>query len=43
MKQIPDHSVDMILCDPPYGTTACKWDKQLRINIYENKSKDIQK
>lgn len=26
MKQIPDKSVDMILCDPPYGTTACKWD-----------------
>ena len=26
MKQIPDGSVDMILCDLPYGTTACKWD-----------------
>jgi len=26
MKQIPDKSVDMILCDLPYGTTACKWD-----------------
>lgn len=26
MAQIPDHSVDMILCDLPYGTTACKWD-----------------
>jgi DNA modification methylase len=26
MKQIPDGSVDMICCDPPYGTTACKWD-----------------
>jgi len=26
MKQIPDASVDMILCDLPYGTTANKWD-----------------
>lgn len=25
-KRLADHSVDMILCDPPYGTTACKWD-----------------
>jgi len=24
--EIEDGSVDMILCDPPYGTTACKWD-----------------
>ena len=26
MKDIPTGSVDMILCDLPYGTTACKWD-----------------
>lgn len=26
MKEIPDGSVDMVLTDPPYGTTACKWD-----------------
>jgi site-specific DNA-methyltransferase (adenine-specific) len=26
MKIIPDKSIDMILCDLPYGTTACKWD-----------------
>ena len=26
MKEIPDGSIDMILTDPPYGTTACKWD-----------------
>ena len=26
MKQIPDNSIDLILCDLPYGTTACKWD-----------------
>lgn len=26
MNDIPDKSIDMILCDLPYGTTACKWD-----------------
>ena len=26
MKEIDDKSIDMILCDLPYGTTACKWD-----------------
>jgi len=26
MNDIPDGSIDMILCDLPYGTTACKWD-----------------
>ena len=29
MKDIPDRSIDMILCDLPYGTTACKWDSVL--------------
>lgn len=26
MDKIPDKSIDMILCDLPYGTTTCKWD-----------------
>jgi site-specific DNA-methyltransferase (adenine-specific) len=26
MKDIANNSVDMVLADPPYGTTACKWD-----------------
>jgi len=26
MREIPDNSIDMVLTDPPYGTTACKWD-----------------
>ena len=29
LKNIPDNSVDMVLCDPPYGTTACAWDDVL--------------
>lgn len=27
MRDIPDGSVDMVLCDLPYGTTQCAWDK----------------
>ena len=27
MKQIDDKSINLILCDLPYGTTACKWDE----------------
>lgn len=26
MKQIPDKSIDMVLCDLPYGRTSCSWD-----------------
>jgi site-specific DNA-methyltransferase (adenine-specific) len=26
MKDIPDNSIDCCITDPPYGTTACKWD-----------------
>ena len=26
MNDIKDHSIDMVLCDLPYGTTACSWD-----------------
>ena len=26
MQDIPDGSVDAVICDPPFGTTACKWD-----------------
>ena len=44
MKQIPDGSVDMVLCDLPYGTTACKWDAVIPFNLlweqYERVVKD---
>lgn len=26
MAKMPDNSIDMVMCDPPYGTTNCKWD-----------------
>lgn len=31
MLEIPDNSIDMVCCDPPYGTTACKWDSVIDI------------
>ena len=33
MKAIPDGSVDMVLADPPYGTTACKWDRIIDLDL----------
>lgn len=33
MKEIPDGSVDMVLTDPPYGTTACKWDTPIDLEL----------
>lgn len=33
MKDIPDESVDCIICDLPYGTTNLKWDKVIDYNM----------
>ena len=33
MKSIEDNSVDAIICDPPYGTTACKWDSVIDFKL----------
>lgn len=33
MKQIPDNTIDLILCDPPFGTTANRWDKPLPFDM----------
>ena len=32
MQRIPDGSVDCIICDLPYGTTACKWDSVIPLD-----------
>jgi site-specific DNA-methyltransferase (adenine-specific) len=44
MSKIEDKSVDMILCDLPYGTTACKWDSIIPFELlwkqYERVIKD---
>lgn len=33
MKLIPDGSIDMILCDLPYGTTQCSWDTIIPLDL----------
>lgn len=44
MKDIPDKSIDMILCDLPYGTTSCSWDRIIPFELlweqYERIIKD---
>lgn len=40
MKQIPDNSIDMVLCDLPYGTTKCKWDIIIPLNKHIYISED---
>ncbi|KAF1026217.1 MAG: Modification methylase RsrI [Acinetobacter bereziniae] len=41
MKTIPDGSVDLILTDPPYGTTACKWDSVIQFDLMWSELKRI--
>lgn len=44
MKSIPDESIDMILCDLPYGTVKCKWDNIIPFDLlwkeYDRIAKD---
>jgi DNA modification methylase len=41
MKTIPDGSIDLILTDPPYGTTACKWDSVIDFTLMWEQLKRI--
>ena len=41
MKEIPDKSVDMVLCDLPYGTTSNKWDSVIPLQSLWNEYKRI--
>ena len=43
MKEIPDGSVDLVLTDPPYGTTACKWDSVIPLEPMWKELKRITK
>lgn len=36
MKKIPSNSIDMILCDLPYGITQNKWDIVIPLDIYRH-------
>lgn len=41
MKLIPDKSIDAIICDLPYGTTACKWDSIIDLDLLWKQYKRI--
>ena len=44
MKLIPDNSVDLVLCDLPYGSTKCKWDTIIDIKkLWEHYKRIIKK
>ena len=43
MNGIPDGSVNAIICDPPYGTTACKWDSVIPLELMWEQLKRIVK
>jgi len=41
MKSIDSGSIDMVLTDPPYGTTACKWDSVIPFDLMWEQLKRI--
>ena len=41
MKEIPDGSIDLILADPPFGTTKCSWDSVIPFEPMWNELKRI--
>ena len=41
MKNIADNSVDLVLCDPPYGTTTCRWDSIINLCLMWEQIKRI--
>jgi DNA modification methylase len=43
MKDIDDNSIDAIITDPPYGTTACKWDSVIPFDLMWEQLKRIVK
>ena len=43
MKDIPDGSIDAVITDPPYGTTACKWDTIVPFELMWEQLKRITK
>lgn len=43
LQSIPDNSVDMVLTDPPYGTTQNKWDSVVDMNLFWKEIKRVTK
>ena len=42
MQKIPEKSIDLILCDLPYGMTDCQWDDEKYFNIACNRLEERQ-
>ena len=43
MKDIEDGSIDAVITDPPYGTTACKWDSIIPLELMWEQLKRVVK
>ena len=43
LKRIPDGKIDLVLTDPPYGTTACKWDSIIPLESMWSELKRVTK
>ena len=43
MKKIADKSVDLMICDLPYGETNCKWDIKIDMDVFWDEFKRIRK
>ena len=43
MKQIPDKSVDLIICDLPYGSITCSWDVKIDLEAFWKQVKRIRR
>lgn len=43
LRAVPDRSVDLVLCDPPYGTTQNKWDSQIPLDVVWREIKRVLK
>ncbi len=41
LKEIPTSSIDMVCADPPYGTTQCKWDSLIDLDLMWNELKRV--
>ena len=43
LKDIPDGSIDAVMTDMPYGTTACKWDTVVDLDAPDAPKRKIQR
>ena len=43
MKKLPDKSVDLFICDLPYGETNCKWDSKIDLDEFWSEFRRLRK